>query len=72
MSSGSWIRLTRLHARPGELISRTKRIFTRKPKDKNKLYALHATEVEYLSKGAWRQLKICARFLCGVDTRIRK
>jgi IS5 family transposase len=33
-----------------ELISRTKRILTQKQKDKNKLYALHAPEVECLAK----------------------
>ncbi|TXC79643.1 IS5 family transposase [Paraburkholderia azotifigens] len=39
----------------GELINRTKRILTQKPKDKNKLYALHAPEVECLSKGKARK-----------------
>ena len=34
-----------------ELIARTKRILSQKPKDKNKLYALHAPEVECLAKG---------------------
>jgi IS5 family transposase len=34
-----------------ELIGRTKRILSQKPKDKNKLYALHAPEVECLAKG---------------------
>jgi transposase, IS5 family len=34
-----------------ELIDRTKRILAQKPKDKNKLYALHAPEVECLAKG---------------------
>jgi IS5 family transposase len=34
-----------------ELIGRTKRILAQKPKDKNKLYALHAPEVECLAKG---------------------
>ena len=34
-----------------ELIGRTKWIFSQKPKDKNKLYALHAPEVECLAKG---------------------
>jgi transposase, IS5 family len=33
-----------------ELIARTKRILSQKPKDKNKLYALHAPEVECLAK----------------------
>ncbi|TDN62261.1 transposase-like protein DUF772 [Paraburkholderia sp. BL10I2N1] len=34
-----------------ELVGRTKRILSQKPKDKNKLYALHAPEVECLAKG---------------------
>ena len=34
-----------------ELIDRTKRILSQKPKDKNRLYALHAPEVECLAKG---------------------
>ena len=34
-----------------ELIGRTKRIVAQKSKDKNKLYALHAPEVECLAKG---------------------
>lgn len=38
-----------------ELISRTKRILTQKPKDSNKLYALHAPEVECISKGKARR-----------------
>ena len=37
-----------------ELLSRTKRILAQKPKDKNKLYALHAPEVECISKGKAR------------------
>ncbi|MEX3860435.1 IS5/IS1182 family transposase, partial [Paraburkholderia sp. BR10923] len=37
-----------------ELIARTKRILTQKTKDKNKLYALHAPEVECLAKGKVR------------------
>ena len=37
-----------------ELIARTKRILSQKPKDKNKLYALHAPEVECLAKGKVR------------------
>jgi IS5 family transposase len=32
------------------LIARTKRILAQKPKDKNKLYALHAPEVECLAR----------------------
>jgi len=37
-----------------ELLSRTQRILTQKPKDKNKLYALHAPEVECIAKGKAR------------------
>jgi IS5 family transposase len=37
-----------------ELIGRTKRILAQKPKDKNKLYALDAPEVECLAKGKAR------------------
>jgi transposase, IS5 family len=37
-----------------ELIARTKRILSQKPEDKNKLYALHAPEVECLAKGKIR------------------
>jgi IS5 family transposase len=37
-----------------ELIAPTKRILSQKPKDKNKLYALHAPEVECLAKGKIR------------------
>jgi IS5 family transposase len=42
------------HAALQELIGRTKRILSQKPKDKNKLYALHAPEVECLAKGKVR------------------
>jgi IS5 family transposase len=38
-----------------ELIGRTKRILSQKQKDKNKLYALHALEVECLAKGKARK-----------------
>lgn len=38
-----------------ELLGRTQRIQSQKPKDKNKLYALHATEVEGISKGKARR-----------------
>lgn len=38
-----------------ELIARTKRVLSQKPKDKNKLYALHAPEVECLAKGNARK-----------------
>jgi IS5 family transposase len=37
-----------------ELVGRTKRILSQKQKDKNKLYALHAPEVECLAKGKAR------------------
>ncbi|WP_233808643.1 IS5 family transposase [Paraburkholderia sp. HP33-1] len=37
-----------------ELVGRTKRILLQRPKDKNKLYALHAPEVECLAKGKAR------------------
>ena len=37
-----------------DLLNRTKRILTQKTKDKNKLYALHAPEVECISKGKAR------------------
>ncbi|RQU49427.1 IS5 family transposase [Burkholderia cenocepacia] len=38
-----------------DLIGRTKRILSQKQKDKNKLYALHAPEVECLAKGKARK-----------------
>ena len=38
------------------LLERAERIRTQKPKDKNKLYALHAPEVECIGKGKARQL----------------
>ena len=37
-----------------DLLHRTHRVLTQKPKDKNKLYALHAPEVECISKGKAR------------------
>lgn len=37
-----------------ELLGRTRRILQQRPKDKNKLYALHAPEVECISKGKAR------------------
>jgi IS5 family transposase len=37
-----------------DLMARTKRILDQRPKDKNKLYALHAPEVECISKGKAR------------------
>jgi IS5 family transposase len=42
------------HATLLELIARTKRILSQKPKDKNKLYALQAPEVECPAKGKSR------------------
>jgi len=36
------------------LIGRTRRILSQKQKDRNKLYALHAPEVECLAKGKAR------------------
>lgn len=43
------------HQRLMELMQRAERIRTQQPKDKNKLYALHAPEVECISKGKARQ-----------------
>ena len=37
-----------------DLMARAERILTQQPKDKNKLYALHAQEVECISKGKAR------------------
>lgn len=37
-----------------DLMARTKRILDQRPKDKNKLYALHAPEVECIAKGKAR------------------
>lgn len=41
-------------AKVQDLLQRTGRILTQAPKDKNKLYALHAPEVECISKGKAR------------------
>lgn len=41
-------------AKVGDLLARTGRILTQRTKDKNKLYALHAPEVECISKGKAR------------------
>jgi IS5 family transposase len=41
-------------AKAQDLLHRVGRILTQKPKDKNKLYALHAPEVECVSKGKAR------------------
>jgi IS5 family transposase len=43
-----------------ELIARTKRILSQKPKNKNKLYAMHAPEVECLAKGKLRMPYECS------------
>ena len=37
-------------ARAEAILARVKRVLTQKPKDKNKLYSLHAPEVECISK----------------------
>jgi IS5 family transposase len=37
-----------------DMLARTKRLLAQKPKDKNKLYAFHAPEVECISKGKSR------------------
>jgi len=37
-----------------DLLARTSRILTQRTKDRNKLYALHAPEVECISKGKAR------------------
>ncbi|WP_197346813.1 transposase, partial [Ralstonia pseudosolanacearum] len=46
-----------MHSRAAleDLIGRAKRILSQKPKDKHKLYALHAPEVECLAKGKARK-----------------
>jgi len=48
---GSPLSLQRLHT----LMERAERVRTQRPKDKNKLYALHAPEVDCISKGKARQ-----------------
>lgn len=45
----------RIKERLADLLIRAKRLLTQQPKDKNKLYALHAPEVECISKGKARQ-----------------
>lgn len=42
-------------ARAVSILARVKRLLEQKPKDKNKLYSLHAPEVECISKGKARQ-----------------
>jgi len=46
-----------LHLQPKaqNLLAKVIRIFIQKPQDKNKLYALNATEVERISKGKARK-----------------
>lgn len=43
-------------AKAASILARVKRVLEQKPKDKNKLYSLHAPEVECISKGKARQL----------------
>ena len=45
----------RTAARAEAILARVKRVLNQKPKDKNKLYSLHAPEVECISKGKARQ-----------------
>ena len=42
-------------SRAATILARVKRLLEQKPKDKNKLYSLHAPEVECISKGKARQ-----------------
>jgi IS5 family transposase len=42
-------------AKASHILARVKRLLEQKPKDKNKLYSLHAPEVECISKGKARQ-----------------
>ncbi len=44
-----------IQSKLADLLANVKRILTQQPKDKNKLYALHAPEVECISKGKARQ-----------------
>ena len=44
-----------LSAKAASILGRVKRLLEQKPKDKNKLYSLHAPEVECISKGKARQ-----------------
>ncbi len=43
------------NAKVASILARVKRLLAQKPKDKNKLYSLHAPEVECISKGKARQ-----------------
>ena len=43
------------YAKAASILVRVKRLLEQKPKDKNKLYSLHAPEVECISKGKARQ-----------------
>lgn len=42
-------------AKVGSILARVRRLLEQKPKDKNKLYSLHAPEVECIAKGKARQ-----------------
>ena len=42
-------------AKATSILACVKRLLEQKPKDKNKLYGLHAPEVEYIAKGKARQ-----------------
>ena len=44
-----------LSAKAASILGRVERLLEQKPKDKNKLYSLHAPEVECISKGKARQ-----------------
>ena len=52
-------------ARAESILERVKRVLTQQQKDKNKLYSLHAPEVECISKGKVRQ-----RFEFGVKVTV--
>lgn len=44
-----------LRAKAEDLLAKVNRLLTQKPRDRNKLYSLHAPEVECISKGKSRQ-----------------
>ena len=46
---------TTLRDRASDLLAKAKRLLTQKPRDKNKLYSLHAPEAECIAKGKTRQ-----------------
>jgi IS5 family transposase len=56
---------TEAAARHHELLTRIERVLTQQPKDHDKIYALHAPEVECISKGKARQ-----RYEFGVKTSV--